>query len=414
MRIGIIIGRIGGVDGVALETEKWISVLKKLGHEVFIMSGEFESWNIDYTHDYLFPALSFFSVEAEWGQRKAFYQPDKDPDALLAHVEKNSNMIEKVMREWVTDKKIEVILSENASALPCHLSMGVAIKKLIQNTGLPIVTHDHDFHWERGERYVSIHPEINEYVDANFPLLLPNVKHAVINTFGVETFKNRFNIDATLVPNVMDFNRVYGVPTEENKFFLRDVGVAENEIPLLQVTRIVRRKGIETAISLIDKLQDKKLKLIITGNNNDDENKEYYNELIDQIHNLNLSNQIIFAAHKVLDHKDLSDVYAHGRACTYFSTYEGFGNAFVEGVLAKKPIFVNNYKPVYMQDIGNKGFETVMIEDSNLTTQSIQQMSDIIYNPKRCEEIGAHNFSLGKKYFSFDVLEEKLNYLFKF
>lgn len=414
MRIGIIIGRIGGVDGVALETEKWIDILKKLGHEVFIMSGEFESWDMDYEHDYLFPALSFFSVEAEWGQRKAFYEPDKDPEPLLDHVENASNMIYEAMLQWVADKKIDAILSENASALPCHLSMGVAIKKLITDTGLPIVTHDHDFHWERGERYVSVHPEINQFVDDNFPLLLPNVKHAVINTFGVETFKNRFNIDATLVPNVMDFNRVYGVPTPENQFFLKDVGITDDEIALLQVTRIVRRKGIETAISLIDKLDDKKLKLVITGNNNDDENKEYYNELIDQIHDLNLANQVIFAAHKVLDHKDLSDVYAHGRACTYFSTYEGFGNAFVECVLAKKPIFVNNYKPVYMQDIGNKGFETVMTEDGNLTNEKVQQMSDIIYNPKRCLEIGEYNFNLGKKYFSYDVLEEKLNTLFAF
>ena len=77
MRIGIIIGRIGGVDGVALETEKWIEVLKKLDHEVFIMSGEFEFWDMDHEHDYLFPALSFFSVEAEWGQRKAFLNPIK-------------------------------------------------------------------------------------------------------------------------------------------------------------------------------------------------------------------------------------------------------------------------------------------------------------------------------------------------
>ena len=414
MRIGIIIGRIGGVDGVALETEKWIAILKKLGHEVFIMSGEFESWDMDYEHDYLYPALSFFSVEAEWGQRKAFYEPDDKPDALLAHVENASNMIFEAMLTWVKDKKIEALLSENASALPCHLSMGVAIKKLILKTGLQIVTHDHDFHWERGERYVSVHPEINQYVDDNFPLLLPNVKHAVINTFGVETFKNRFNIDATLVPNVMDFSRVYGVPTPENQFFLKDIGITKDEISLLQVTRIVRRKGIETAISLIDKLDDKKLKLVITGNNNDDENKEYYNELIDQIHDLNLSGQIIFAAHKVLDHKDLSDVYAHGRAATYFSTYEGFGNAFVETILAKKPIFVNNYKPVYMQDIGNKGFETVMIEDSNLTNNAVQQMSDIIYNPKRCAEIGEYNFNLGKKYFSYGVLEEKLSSLFTF
>ncbi len=414
MRIGIIIGRIGGVDGVALETEKWIDILKKLGHQVFIMSGEFESWNMDYERDSLFPALSFFSAEAEWEQRKAFFEPDKDPEALLDHVEKWSAMIEGVLLQWVTNKKIDVILSENASALPCQLSMGIAIKKLIKNTGLPIVTHDHDFHWERGERYMSIHPEINTYVDDNFPLLLPNVKHAVINTFGVETFKNRFNIDATLVPNVMDFNRVYGVPTPENQFFLKDVGVKNGEIALLQVTRIVRRKGIETAIDLIDKLGDKKLKLVITGNNHDDENKEYYNELIDQIHELNLSRQIIFASHKVLDHKDLSDVYAHGRACTYFSTYEGFGNAFVEGVLAKKPIFVNNYKPVYMQDIGNKGFETVMIEDGHLTNEKVQQMSDIIYDPKRCKEIGEFNFELGKKYFSYEVLEEKLNALFTF
>jgi len=414
MRIGIIIGRIGGVDGVALETEKWIDILKKLGHEVFIISGEFESWKMDYEHDHLFPALSFFSAEAEWEQRKAFFEPDKDPEPLLDHVEKWSTMIEGVLLKWAENKKIEVILSENASALPCQLSMGIAIKKLIKRTGLPIVTHDHDFHWERGQRYISAHPEINQYVDDNFPLLLPDVKHAVINTFGVETFKKRFDIDAMLVPNVMDFNRVYGVPTPENEMFLRDVGVKSDEIALLQVTRIVRRKGIETAIDLIDQLHDKKLKLVITGNNHDDENKEYYNELIDQIHKLNLSRQIIFASHKVLDHKDLSDVYAHGRACTYFSTYEGFGNAFVEGVLAKKPIFVNNYKPVYMQDIGDKGFETVMIEDGNLTNEKIQQMSNIIYDPIRCKEIGEFNFELGKKHFSYDVLEEKLNALFTF
>ena len=34
MRIGIIIARIGGIDGVALETEKWIEVLRKMGNEV--------------------------------------------------------------------------------------------------------------------------------------------------------------------------------------------------------------------------------------------------------------------------------------------------------------------------------------------------------------------------------------------
>ena len=414
MRIGIIIGRIGGVDGVALETEKWIEVLEKLGHKIFIISGEFEQWELNAERDFHFPLLSFFSPEAEWEQRKAFFEPDMNADLLLSQIEKVSDRIEQELTAWVLNNKIEALLSENASAYPCHLSMGIGVKKLVKSLGLPTVTHDHDFHWERGERYLSVHSEVNDYVDKNFPLLLPDVRHAVINTFGVETFKKRFDIDATFVPNVMNFDKAYGIPGPENSYFLDDLGIKKDEIPLLQVTRIVRRKGIETAISLLDMLQDKKLKLVITGNHNDDEYKGYYNELVDQVHYLKLQNQVIFADHMVKDHKDLSDVYAHGRACTYFSTYEGFGNAFVEGVLAKKPIFVNNYKPVYMQDIGSKGFKTVMLEDSQLTHSKVREMADIIYNPALCQEIGEYNFNLGKKYFSFDVLEEKLSGLFNF
>ncbi len=414
MKIGVIIGRIGGVDGVALETEKWIAVLEKIGHEVFIISGEFEQWEMKRPNHYLFPVLSFFSPEAEWGQRKAFYNMDMDPNPLFDHVEKISEIIYEKLDKWVKFNKIEAILSENASALPCHLSMGIGIKKLVERTSIPTVTHDHDFHWERGSRYISGHKEINTFLDENFPLLLPGVKHAVINTFGVNTFKNRFNIDATLVPNVMDFDKPYAVPTKDNELFLRQLGVAQGDIPLLQVTRIVRRKGIETAISLLDILQDKKLKLVITGNPKDDENQDYYNELVDQIHDLNLANQVVFGWHKVLNDKNLSEIYAHGRACTYFSTYEGFGNAFVESVLAKKPIFVNNYKPVYMPDIGSKGFKTVMLEDNVLELEKVQQMSDIIYNEALCRDIGEYNYKIGKKYFSYQVLEEKLTELFKF
>jgi len=92
MRIGIIIGRIGGVDGVALETEKWIVVLKRLGHEVFIISGEFEFWKMDQDHHNHFPLLSFFSPGTKWEQRKAFYEPDEDPGPILDHIEDFSNL----------------------------------------------------------------------------------------------------------------------------------------------------------------------------------------------------------------------------------------------------------------------------------------------------------------------------------
>jgi hypothetical protein len=41
-------------------------------------------------------------------------------------------------------------------------------------------------------------------------------------------------------------------------------------------------------------------------------------------------------------------------------------------------------------------------------------MAEIIYNPDLAKEIGEYNFELGKKHFSYDVLEEKLTELFSF
>ncbi len=420
MNIGIIIGRIGGVDGVALETEKWIEVLKKMGHETYILSGEFQDWEIDKKYDTEFLDLSFFSLGCQWDQKNAFFNPEEPQLELLYHIDNYSNVIKNKIVEWIHQNKIDLLISENASALPAHLSMGLGIKKAAQETGIPTITHDHDFAWERGSRYVSPHKEVNNFIADVFPLRLPNVFHAVINTHGQTTLKERFNRDSVVVPNVMDFSKPYAQFSDSNKTLRQELSLANDDILLFQITRIVRRKGIEVAIKLIEKLQNKKIKLIITGNHADDEGSAYYNELLRLISDLKIENQIIFASTKInnygninaTEHYSLSDAYAHARACTYFSTYEGFGNAFVEAVLAKRPIFVNNYKPVYTPDIGNKGFKTVMLEDNNLTDESVHKMSEIIYNDKLNKEIAEYNFSLGKKYFSYDTLQLKLEELF--
>ena len=83
MNIGVIIGRIGDIDGVSLETGKWIHVLKeRMGHEIFIISGRYTNNIIEDDRQELLPALSFFSPECEWEQKRAFYFPDEDPSDL--------------------------------------------------------------------------------------------------------------------------------------------------------------------------------------------------------------------------------------------------------------------------------------------------------------------------------------------
>lgn len=421
MKIGIIIGRIGGVDGVALETEKWIEVFQKMGHEIFIISGQFEGRKIDCAHEVRVQEMSFFSPESYWEQKKAYFHPDYNEDDLLEHLFLYAGVIEEKIIDWVHRFKIDVMISENASALPSHISMGLAIKNAAQKLGIPIITHDHDFAWERGDRYVSPHPKINEIVKETFPLRLPNSFHAVINTHAQNTLMERYNRPSINVPNVMNFDITFGQINDYNKDLREDLGLCKDDILLFQITRIVRRKGIEAAIKLLEMLNNNKIKLIITGNYADDAGSAYYNELVELIHELKLSKQVQFAyhtfsnkGHSSTGHEkaySLSDAYAHARACTYFSTYEGFGNAFVEAVLAKRPIFVNNYKPVYWPDIGSKGFKAVMLEDNVITDKALKEIEEVIYNDKLNKEIAEHNYALGKKYFSYDTLEEKLNEL---
>ncbi len=422
MKIGIIIGRIGGVDGVALETEKWIEVLQKMGHEIFIISGQFEGRKMNCENETRVLEMSFFSPESYWEQKKAFFHPDYNQDDLIEHLQLYAKVIENKIIDWINKFNIDLLISENASCLPSHISMGIAIKNAALNTGKPIITHDHDFAWERGDRYVSPHPKINDLVKNEFPLRIPNSYHAVINLHAQNTLKEKFNRNSVVVPNVMNFDLPFGELNNSNKNLKQDLGLNQDDILLFQITRIVIRKGIETAIKLIDKLNDKKIKLIITGNYADDAGSAYYMELVEQIHELKLSKQIRFAyqdfSNKGLSGQasknySLSDAYAYARACTYFSTYEGFGNAFVEAVLAKRPIFVNNYKPVYWPDIGSKGFKAVMLEDNNLTDAAVKDMQEVIYDTKLNKEIAEYNYKLGKKYFSYDTLEEKLHELLK-
>jgi len=417
MNIGIIIGRMGGVDGVALETGKWIEVLKAMGHSVYTLSGQYQERPMDTATESVVPEMSFSSPESFWSQKRAFFFPESDPYELIDHIHFHSRIIRDRIEEWIAAKQIDLLISENASSLPSHLEMGLAIKHTVEKLGIPTITHDHEFAWDRGDRYHSSHPEINRFLEEIFPLRVPNAVHAVINSHAAAVLMEKYGRSSILIPNVMDFNQSFGAITS-NRSLVEQLGFEQNDILLFQITKILRRKGIDIAIRLLDALNDAGVKLVITGNYPDDAGSAYYNELIDLIHELRLGSRVVFAHHlfhsKGLSGRvdetrfSLSDAYAAATACTYFSSYEGFGNAFLEAVLARRPVFVNNYIPVFMQDIGSKGFKTVMIEHGMLTEEAVTEVGDVIYHPVRAKEIAEHNFELGRKYFSYDTLKNKL------
>ena len=432
MRIGIVIGRIGGIDGVALETEKWITVLGRMGHEVHVITGQLEGPVVfdpgspagaDDGRVTILPELAFDHPLTEEGQLKAFFGQPADEGPFLEQLEQEAGVVERGILEWVAEADIQCLVSENASALPCHLTMGMALGRAFGHTGLPVVTHDHDFAWERGERYETPFRGVEKIIQEFFPVKLPNVRHAVINKAARASLEERFEIeDAVVVPNVMDFNEPLGVLDDYNRDLPQSLGLSSDDILLFQITRIVARKGIETAIDLVDRLHEPRVKLVITGTSTDDHKDEYLGQLQEMVSRLNLESQVLFAGEHFGNNRgrrpdggkiySLWDAYAAATACTYFSTYEGFGNAFVEAVVARRPIFVNNYEPVYWPDIGSLGFETVMIENSDLTNEAVQQVHGLILDEGARRRMTAHNFELGKEHFSYEALETILEGLF--
>jgi len=406
MRVGIIISRIGGGDGVALETEKWIEVLRRMGHEIFLLSGEYERNILDEQHQKICYDFLLLSEENFLEQNQIFFNQDKDINQIINCIQKRSSKISNGIINWINEKKIDLLISENASSLPFNLSMTLGIKDVIEKTGIKTIIHNHDFYWERGDRYLSRHEKINQIIRQTIPLNLPNVINIVINTAAQKILNYKYRIQQVIViPNVMDFGKQFKNPNKHNKDFLKSFGFKENDIILLQPTRVIKRKGIETAINLVHKLHDKRIKLFVTGGDIDE---EYHKTLLFLIKELKLQDQIIFLKERIFGSK-LIDVYSCANSCTYFSTYEGFGNAFIESILFKKPIFVNNYKPVFWKDIGSKGFRLVRIENGFLTDDSIKKIQKIIYDERLNQEIGKYNFEIGKKYFSYDVLKEKLS-----
>lgn len=419
MKIGIVIGRIGGIDGVALETEKWIAVLERMGHQVRVLTGELEG---EVPGASLLPELAFSHPAAVEEQEIAFFgRPARGRD-FLASLEARSDEIERGITAWIAREGIDLLISENASALPFHLAMGLALQRVFERTGIPGITHDHDFRWERGDRYETPFAGVREIMERCFPVRLPEVRHAVINTAAKETLVERCGIDgAVVVPNVMDFERPYAQPDEFNAALLGDLGLSPEDVPLFQVTRIVERKGIETAIELVRRLEDPRVKLVITGTATDD-TEGYTARLRDLARELGVTRQVLFAgswfgASRAAGGRgrtkvySLEDGYARARACTYFSTYEGFGNAFVEAVAARRPIFVNNYRPVYWPDIGSKGFDAVMIEDGRLTGEAVAEVREVLGDPARAAKMVEHNFALGREHFSFEALARHLGEL---
>ncbi|MCJ7537328.1 MAG: glycosyltransferase family 4 protein [Anaerolineales bacterium] len=407
MRIGFIATRLHGTDGVTLEVEKWAKVLTKLGHEIYYCAGELGGYA---KYGTTIPELHFADQTVIALSQRAFgASPEEDGDALADQIYSRADEMRAPLRSFIRSNHLDLIIVQNALTIPMNLPLGVSLTGLIAELGIETIAHHHDFFWER-QRYQT--NTILDLLDTAFPAKLPNIQHVTINSIAKARLNARRGISSVVIPNVLDFSSPPPQLDKFNKKFRSDLGLDKDDLFILQPTRVVQRKGIEMAIEIVKRLEIENPHLFIT-HRADDEGLSYWRWLKREASVMGVDIQLIDHVigpkrGKINGHKlySLWDAYLYADLVTYPSLYEGFGNALLEAIFAKKLTIVNRY-PVYNADIKPLGFEFIEL-DGFVNENSIQEARSLLGSPDKVREITEKNFQLAKEHFSIEVLENKI------
>jgi hypothetical protein len=430
-RIGFISTRLAGTDGVSLEAAKWEAVLGRLGHTCFWLAGEldrpparsrlvpeafYRHPEIDAINELVYAASWEVAAAADAEhpliRRRDFYSPYVRPPHVTRRIEELKAGLKEAIYDYLRDFDLDLLVVENAFAIPLNLPLGLALAEVVAETGIPVLAHHHDFAWERQRFAANSVPDI---IAAAFPPPLPSVRHVVINSAQAFQLASRTGLVSRVIPNVMDFDVPPGPLDDWARSARADLGVEPDEALVLQPTRIIQRKGIEHAIELTHRLGIPAA--LVISHASGDEGDEYeqrvreYAQLLG-VHVRFEAQQVDAARGLTPDGRRryrLADIYPHADLVTYGSSIEGFGNAFLEAIYHRRPIVVNRYS-TYELDIKPHGFQVVEF-DGYIREATVETARRLIEEPELAAAWAETNYDLGRRHFSFTVLERRLDAL---
>jgi glycosyltransferase involved in cell wall biosynthesis len=311
-----------------------------------------------------------------------------------------------------------------------------------------VLAHNHDFYWERHDGVALTCGTAIEFAQKYIPPRDPLARHVTINSLGQQALWARKGIEATVVPNVFEFDEPPWQEDAYNSDFRERIGLRDEDVMVLQATRIVSRKGIELAVDFVRALDtperratlkarglydgrafddDSRIVLVLAGYTQDDTTgytDRLRRKLVDSGIDVLFIEDVVSGRRQTRRGEkiySLWDTYVFADFITYPSLWEGWGNQLLEALRAKVPLMLFEY-PVYKADIKERGLRVVSLgseiqgyDDRGLAQvapEVIETAADqaipLLTDGDLRRQVVDHNFEVGQRYYSMTALEQYL------
>jgi len=431
--------RVGWTDGVSLEIEKRQSILEEMGFSCALLAGPGSKGA-----DFLIEDLDFDTPEARMISRNAFGVMNEfnSEEELKRAMIDLSDRIEKEITTVLESYEPDFVLLHNIFSHGRHIAAARAFYQSLKKAEIPSLATHHDFYWERDDFKEPSGPMVENFLNQYVPPVIPGMRHAVINSLAARSLLTRCGIDGMIFPDTLDFSVEQWKKDEYNHHILKDFDLREEDILILQATRIVRRKGIELIPPLIKKLNSPAMlnqlvgRKLYNGKTVTEQSRfvfllagyaeqeaEPYRQDLEELMNAEgvpyrFLRSRIAVERSMRGNKrvySLFDTYPYADLVSYPSIYEGWGNQFIEAVFAHKPVIVHEY-PVFQSDILPKGYSIISLGDGavrgeaglySLEDEALEEACHTIVEWLLSEQTGhmlEENFNLARSNNSYDYL----------
>src|SRR5438552_13870942 len=314
--------RLGGADGVSVETRKWEWALGQLGFSVRRVAGEFDDGLRP--DDVWLPFLAIDPVPGTGVDESAL-------DAAIAGA--------------------DLVIVENLCSLPLNVCAARTVARALPRCRARVLFHHHDLPWER--------PHLVHLGD-EFPPSPPDAVHVTISEHARRTLADRRGIRAHTIYNAFDATPTPG----DRDGTRRDHGFADKDLVLVQPSRALPRKGVPNGLRFADHLAqlvtDRTVHYWLTGPAEDGYGPQLARAIADA--------SVPVARGRAAR---AADAYAAADLVVIPSTWEGFGNPVVEATLALRPVVASEY-PV-LSELVALGADPLPLEEPRVVAEWLRQ-----------------------------------------